>query len=62
MTDTNCYIDHINHNTLDNRLENLRITINNKNSKNRRHKNSNNKTGYRNVFYNSAIDKYTVSL
>ena len=48
-TNDNIYIDHINHDTLDNRKENLRITINEDNSKNRKSKNSNNHSGYRNV-------------
>lgn len=43
------YIDHINHNTLDNRKENLRITLNKQNTKNRKSRNSNNTSGYRNV-------------
>lgn len=42
-------VDHQNHNTLDNRRKNLRITVNNKNSKNRNGANINNKSGYRNV-------------
>lgn len=43
------HVDHINHNPLDNRKENLRILPNCNNSKNRKSKNSNNKSGYRNV-------------
>ena len=42
-------IDHINHDTLDNRRNNIRITLYNNNSTNRKGKNSNNKTGFRNV-------------
>lgn len=45
----NFVIDHINHNTLDNTKENLRITEIIKNTKNRSGRNSNNKSGYRNV-------------
>lgn len=44
-------IDHINHHTLDNRRENLRISPRINNSKNRNGKNTNNTTGYRNVMY-----------
>ena len=43
------YVDHVNNNTLDNRKGNLRITSNSKNNQNRKSKNSNNKSGYRNV-------------
>lgn len=42
-------VDHINHNTLDNRKENLRIISQSNNLRNRKGSNSNNKSGYRNV-------------
>jgi len=42
-------IDHINHNTLDDRKSNLRVIDATLNSMNRKSKNSNNKSGYRNV-------------
>lgn len=42
-------VDHKNHNTLDNRKENLRIIVSDKNSANRKGANCNNKTGFRNV-------------
>jgi len=56
------YVDHINHDTLDNRLENLRILSNDANLRNRKGKNSNNTTGYRNVSYNKRTNKYIVQL
>lgn len=45
------HVDHINHNTLDNTDENLRVTEASKNARNRCGANSNNKTGYRNVSF-----------
>lgn len=42
-------IDHMNHDTLDNRKENLRMTSAEQNAKNRKGRNSNNASGYRNV-------------
>jgi hypothetical protein len=45
----NDIIDHINHNTLDNRKINLRIILKPNNEKNRKGKNINNTSGYRNV-------------
>jgi len=43
------FIDHINHNTLDNRKCNLRVINCKENDRHRKGKNSNNKSGYRNV-------------
>ena len=46
-------VDHIiSENTLDNRERNLRVTDQDKNLKNRNGRNSNNKSGYRNVSWN----------
>jgi len=42
-------VDHMNHNTLDYRRENLRIVSSSQNTRNRKSKNSNNTSGYRNV-------------
>lgn len=42
-------VDHVNHNTLDNRKENLRVIPRTNNSMNRKGRNKNNKSGYRNV-------------
>ena len=53
-------IDHIiseNNGTLDNRKSNLRVTERSNNSTNRKSRNSNNKTGYRNVMYNKRYKK-----
>jgi hypothetical protein len=41
--------DHENHNPYDNRKSNLRVTTNDKNTKHRKGKNSNNTSGHRNV-------------
>lgn len=49
--------DHINHDQLDNRKINLRVTTNGENLQNRKGKNINNVTGYRNVAYIKSIKK-----
>ena len=58
------YIDHINHDTMDNRKSNLRITTNKCNLRNRDSKNSNNVSGYRNVMFDKRKKKkpYVVQL
>ena len=45
-------VDHKDHDPFNNRKENLRIITNEENSKYRKGKNSNNKSGYRNVSWN----------
>lgn len=55
-------VDHKNHNTLDNRKFNLREVKYSKNGQNRISKNINNKSGYRNVFWNTGLQKWEVSL
>lgn len=47
-------VDHENHNTLDNRKQNLRITNVPDNGKNRESRNINNKSGYRNVSWDGS--------
>lgn len=55
-------VDHINHKNYDDRKCNLRISPHLKNTKNRKSRNTNNASGYRNVFWNNAIDKWSVRL
>lgn len=50
-------VDHINHDTLDNRKDNLRVCSNRENSINRRML-SNNKTGYRGVVWHKRDKKF----
>jgi len=55
-------IDHINHNPIDNRKENLRVITDGQNNTSRKSKNSNNKSGYRNVFWSNTDNRWLVSL
>ena len=55
-------VDHENYDTLDNREFNLRVTTNDKNLKHRNGKNSNNKSGYRNVFWSTKDERWLVVL
>lgn len=52
--DDNRVVDHINHDTLDNRKKNLRVITHSNNSKNRKSRNRNNKSGYRNVSWSKS--------
>lgn len=52
------HVDHINHNSLDYRRCNLRITNKNQNARNRKSKNKNNQSGYRNVAYIKSDKKH----
>lgn len=57
------YIDHINHDTLDNRKDNLRIVTNSENHANRENRpNINSTTGIRNVTYDNRNNKYMVQV
>lgn len=56
------HVHHEIHDGLFNLKSNLKITTNSKNNQHRRGKNCNNKSGYRNVFWNSTIEKWTVRL
>lgn len=55
-------VDHINHNTLDNTRENLRVTSVKHNDRHRSGKNSNNTSGYRNVSWSNSEKKWIVQL
>lgn len=55
-------VDHINGDTFDNRKSNLRIVEDSDNSKNRKSKNSNNTSGYRNVSWNKKDKKWVVQM
>jgi hypothetical protein len=56
------YIDHINNDTKNNKKNNLRPTTHSPNLRNRRGKNSNNKSGYRNVCWIKTRDQWVVQL
>lgn len=56
------HVDHLNHDTLDNRKTNLKDKSAQENLFNRSGANSNSTTGYRNVSYISKEDKYIVQL
>lgn len=60
--DKGFHIDHINHNPLDCRKKNLRVATIGENIRNRKSKNSNNTSGYRNVSWNKDSKKWTVQL
>lgn len=55
-------VDHINGNPFDNRKVNLRIVEDTDNSKNRKSKNSNNTSGYRNVSWSKRDKKWVVQM
>lgn len=55
-------VDHENNDTLDNRKSNLRVVAESNNSKNRKGKNKNNKSGYRNVSWDKRYGKWIVQM
>ncbi len=54
-------VDHINHNTLDNREENLRVCTRSQNGMNRK-TNSNTTSGHRGVYWNEDTDKWAAQI
>lgn len=56
----NDFVDHKNHNGLDDRKKNLEITTNAINSQNRCEENNNSNTGYLNVSYIESVNQYWV--
>lgn len=55
-------VDHENHDTLDDRKSNLRISEEVRNAMNRKARNKNNKSGYRNVCWSKSEKKWLVQL
>ena len=55
-------VDHENHDTLDDRKENLRVIADSNNSRNRKSRNKNNKSGYRNVCWDKRENVWLVQL
>jgi hypothetical protein len=54
-------VDHVGHDTLDNRLSNLRLATNSQQAQNRRLR-TDNKSGYRGVHWHKATGKWTASI
>lgn len=55
-------VDHKNHNTLDNTKKNIQVTEDKDNSANRKSRNRNNKSGYRNVCWSKNENKWLVQI
>jgi hypothetical protein len=58
---TELFIDHINQNKVDNNIENLRLCTRSENQYNRG-KYKNNKSGYKGVSFNKALNKYSAQM
>ena len=58
----NVMIDHIDHNGLNNRMNNLRVIDNSNNLKNRKGINSNNTSGYRNVTWSTNENLWIIQM
>ena len=56
------YVDHIDHDTLNNKKYNLRLASNSNNNKHRGKINTNNTSGYRNVCWVSSKEQWCVQL
>jgi hypothetical protein len=61
LDNPDCYVDHINHNTLDNRKENLRLASPSESARNRRIMKSNS-SGYKGVSWNKNARKWVSSI
>jgi hypothetical protein len=60
--DRSCFIDHEDHDSLNNRKSNLRIITITENSRHRKSKNINNSSGYRNVSWSNTTNEWLVQL
>lgn len=60
--DKNMVVDHINHNTLDNRKENLRICTKSENVRNQEKSTRNTSSIYKGVWYNKHRKKYIAEI